>query len=83
MTQAIKDAAKRAEAREKKAARPKRSGIMLNAERIDALKDQILIVLADYQSSHDSYGFGRAEGIRLEVANRIIANLRIIASGAP
>lgn len=79
----------------------------LNPEKLDKLKTQILLILADYQNcgvttcpkcckpfikddegrgkcpecGADQFGFTRAEGIRIEVAERILANLKII--GAP
>jgi hypothetical protein len=58
----------------------------LDEAKVATLKDQILIVLADYQTcvkikdGGDAYAFSRQESIRIEVANRIIANLEIVAA---
>lgn len=77
---------------------------VLTEESLTSLRDQILIVLADYQSCKmtecyschalfveslakcttcgaDHHGFSRHQGIRLEVADRILANLKLL--GAP
>lgn len=52
----------------------------LNDEKLAALKNQILIVLADYQScKNDDFAFSRREGTRIEVADRILNNLKLIA----
>jgi hypothetical protein len=77
----------------------------MTPEQTDKFKNQILIVLADYQSMRPStcpqchkprenesasceecgykhVGFSQTEGIRIEVADRILANMKIIeASG--
>jgi len=73
----------------------------MTPEQTDKFKNQILIVLADYQSMRPStcpqchnprenesaackecgykhVGFSQTEGIRIEVADRIIANMQII-----
>lgn len=78
--------------------------VFLDRTQLGQLKDQILMVLADYQNTgvtqcpkchepfpevekkcpkcgFDSFGFARAEGTRLEVAKRILDNLKVIATG--
>lgn len=47
-----------------------------------ALTRQVLIVLADYQTTQDSLYFSRNESRRVEVAQRIEDNARLIF-GAP
>lgn len=66
-------------------------GPMLTQKKLDAFKDQILLVLADYRdtvptplSVDDPKDMGSknplaAEGTRIEIANRLIENLKIIA----
>lgn len=44
--------------------------------KLEQLKEQALIVLADYQSM--SAEFVRKEGVRIEMAGRIINNARLI-----
>lgn len=56
--------------------------VALDAEQVDKFKDQVLLVLADYQTTRDAHAFGRQEGVRLEVAKRIIDNLRACSSPA-
>lgn len=78
--------------------------VFLDKEQIGQLKEQIMIVLADYQNTgvtqcpkchepfadviqkcpkcnFDSLGFARGEGTRIEVANRVIGNMKIIGEG--
>lgn len=51
--------------------------LVITPKRKDALKDQILLVLADYKTC--SSELLRSEGWRIEVANRIIRNLELVA----
>lgn len=47
-------------------------------EVLNELRGQVLIVLADYQTTKDPLHFARHESRRVEVAERIIANARLI-----
>ena len=55
--------------------------IRLNEERIALFEEQVLRVLADYQSMRpaDALSPFRAETLRREIAKRITANLRAVA----
>jgi hypothetical protein len=54
--------------------------LLLDEAGVELFKDQVLLVLADYQSTRgDALGFSRNEGIRLEVAKRLLDNLRAVA----
>lgn len=65
--------------------------IILSPKRLDQFKDQVLLVLADYRdtiptpmSVDDPDNMGTrnplsAEGLRIEMANRIIDNLKAVA----
>ncbi len=46
--------------------------------KINELRKQVLIVLADYQTTEDSLYFARKEARRIEVATRIEDNARLI-----
>jgi hypothetical protein len=55
--------------------------INLTVAQQEKFKEQILIILADYQDCKDPYAFGSTnDGIRIEVTNRIMNNLRIIST---
>jgi len=49
----------------------------LTPKKLDSFKDQILLVLNDYASLEGN--FLKSEGCRLDIANRLIANLKVIA----
>lgn len=65
--------------------------IILSPKRLATFKDQILLVLADYRDTHptplsvdDPENMGSrnplsAEGFRIEIANRIVDNLKAVA----
>lgn len=48
--------------------------LKFNEKQLQQLKNQILIVLADYQHTN----FITFESVRLDIANRILANAKII-----
>ncbi len=57
------------------AVKPK-GGAVLDAEQVARFREQVLLVLADYQSmKRDAHAFSRHEGVRLEVADRVVRNL--------
>lgn len=47
-------------------------------KKLQDLHKQVLIVLADYQTTRDPLHFSRNEGRRVEVAQRIIDNAKLI-----
>lgn len=53
---------------------------MLPASAVDAFTKQVLVVLADYQTMDPEWA--RSEATRVDIAHRVLANLRAVAQKA-